>query len=117
VEYISFEQLSLFIEQHCLPYIDLEHRITKSFVTYYTVTTALKFSFHLDIRNRNMISLKRAAHSDMMVELQSLVEISRYLSSKTKGGGYPAGKVFGFDVDEDKRFLKDQVFDNSNLFN
>ena len=112
VEYITFEQLSVFIEQHCLSYIDIEHRIVKSFVEFYTVTTALKFAFYMDVHNRNMMSIRRLAHSDTMVELQSLISISRYLSSKSKGGGFAAGRVIGYDIYEDKRFLKDQMDHN-----
>ena len=109
-EYITSEQLSVYIEQHCLPFIDIEHRIVKSFVDFYTATTALKFTFYMDLHNRNMMSIRRLAHSDTMVELQSLISISRYLSSKSKGGsGYNSGRVIGYDVHEDRRFLKDQV--------
>jgi hypothetical protein len=104
LRYMTSAQLSTYLLDHCLPLVDPFHHIEDSFADFYAVTAVLKFQFFLDPRNKNLLSIRHVAHSDVMLELQSLISITQYLHSDTENV-----RVFGYNIEENPMLLKKKV--------
>jgi hypothetical protein len=105
VQYLTSQQLSSYLLDYCLRLVDPFQHIAESFAEFYAATTALKFQFYLDERNKNMISIRHIAHSDVMLELQSLISITQYLHSDD-GEGI---RVIGYNIYDRPEVLKRKV--------
>ncbi len=102
LQYLNSQQLCSYLIDYCLPLLDPFQHIAESFTEFYAATTALKFQFYLDERNKNMISIRHIAHSDVMLELQSLVSITRFLHSDDNNDI----RVIGYNIHDHPEALK-----------
>lgn len=105
VQYLTSQQLCTYLINHCLPQVDPFQHIAESFTEFYAATTAMKFQFYLDERNKNQISIRHIAHSDVMLELQSLISITRFLHSDDTDDI----RVIGYNINDHPEALKKKV--------
>ncbi len=102
LQYLNSQQLCSYLIDYCLPLLDPFQHIAESFTEFYAATTALKFQFYLDERNKNLMSIRHIAHSDVMLELQSLVSITRFLHSDDNNDI----RVIGYNIHDHPEALK-----------
>lgn len=72
---ISEQQLNSYLFR-LINEIDVGGKMHESFYEYYVYTASQKFTFFLDSRRTNLMSIKKLAHSAVMEELLSLRRLS-----------------------------------------
>jgi hypothetical protein len=77
--HLADHQLEHYIIQ-MIPHLDVFERMHPSFHEYYAYTASQKFMFFLDTRKANLMSIKKIAHSPVMVEMLQLKKLSSQLN-------------------------------------